>query len=341
MAGTSRPSSAAIAAAASALETWWPPCSRRCTSAPPPAAIIRNEARPRSSRLMAAARTSAIRSAVRAADALNRLIRARVRAAIAATLASSALRIATPSAGSASTSSPLALATASSEPNSPGVGAADVEHRADPRRGDVAQLGDVADAAGRHLQHQVPGRLVGPEHGQRQAELVVEGADGGDRRAEPVDHLGGEVLGRGLARRPGDPDDGRGRQPAQHLPGERAEGGGHVGGDDHRHVGARRGSGGGRAPRPRPPWPPRRRSRGRPPARPAGRRTARPAPPRASRITTGPVTRAGGPGRRRSASVTVPPTIAAISAADSAIMTDRSRRPPRAWPGRPRPLRCR
>ena len=56
---------------------------------------------------------------MRAADALNRLIRARVRAAIAATLGSSALRIATPSAGSASTSSPLALATASSEPNSP------------------------------------------------------------------------------------------------------------------------------------------------------------------------------------------------------------------------------
>ena len=117
-----------------------------------------------------------------------------------------------------------------------GVGPADVEHRADPRRGDVAQLGDVADAAGRHLQHQVPGRLVGPQHGQRQAELVVEGADGGDGGAQPVDHLGGEVLGRGLARRPGDPDDGRGRQPAQHLPRERAEGDGHVGGDDHRHV---------------------------------------------------------------------------------------------------------
>ena len=77
-------------------------------------------------------------------------------------------------------------------------------------------------------------RLVGPQHGQRQADLVVERAFRRDGRAEALDHLGGEVLGRGLARRPGDADDGRVGQPAEDGAREHAEGDGDVGDDDDR-----------------------------------------------------------------------------------------------------------
>ena len=45
---------------------------------------------------------------------------------------------------------------------------------------------------------------VDPQHGQRQPELVVEGAAGRDRRAGVGQHLGEHVLGAGLALGAGD-----------------------------------------------------------------------------------------------------------------------------------------
>ena len=85
----------------------------------------REAGRPASSSVTSAARTSA------AAPVPKVTTRAAVRAAIAATSGSSAFSTASPSAGSASTSSPLARATASRLPNSPRCATADVEHDAD------------------------------------------------------------------------------------------------------------------------------------------------------------------------------------------------------------------
>ncbi len=53
------------------------------------------------------------------------------------------------------------------------------------RRRDLAGGAQVADVARPHLQHQEPGGRVGAQHGQRQPELVVEGAEGRDGRARP------------------------------------------------------------------------------------------------------------------------------------------------------------
>ena len=49
----------------------------------------------------------------------------------------------------------------------------------------LAQVAEVPDAAGAHLQHQEPGVRVGLQHGVRQAELVVERAGRRHGRAEP------------------------------------------------------------------------------------------------------------------------------------------------------------
>ena len=256
-----------MAAAASALDTWWAPCNRSATSALPPGISSRNEARPRSSRRMSPARTAAAVSRTP-----NVTTRAAVRAAIASTRGSSAFSTATPSAGQRLGQFALRLRHRVKRAELPGVRPADVQHRADARRRDVAQRGDVPDAAGGHLQHQEAGRGVGAQHGQRQADLVVERALGGDGRPEVLHHLSREVLGRGLARRPGDPGDGGGGQPAEHPLGQRAERDGHVGDDDRR---ARRAPAGRRAPRPPRRRPRRARSRGRPRARRAAPRTAR------------------------------------------------------------------
>ncbi len=70
--------------------------------------------------------------------------------------------------------------------------------------GDRRQLGDLAGAAHRHLQHQQLGVRGRFEHGQRQADLGVEvlavGVD------PPRQQRPGDVLDRGLADRAGDPD---------------------------------------------------------------------------------------------------------------------------------------
>ena len=236
---------------------------------------------------MSVARTS--RVAARGASTLVVTTRAPVRAAIAATLGSSALSTATPPAAAGRErldQLALGLGHRVDRAELARVRAADVQHRADPRRRDPGEVGDVPDPARGHLKDQVPRRLVGAQHGQRQADLVVERALGRDGRPEALDDLGGEVLGGRLARRPGDADDGRARQPAQDGPREHAEGEGDVGDDDDRRArpGQRPGGEDGRrAAR----APPRRRSRGRPRARRAARRTGRPVPPAASRSRPG------------------------------------------------------
>ena len=71
--------------------------------------------------------------------------------------------------------------------------------------GDRRQLGDLAGAAHRHLQHQQVGLLRRFEHGQRQPDLGVEvlavGVDAAGQQRP------GDVLDRGLADRAGDADD--------------------------------------------------------------------------------------------------------------------------------------
>ena len=62
------------------------------------------------------------------------------------------------------------------------------------------------------LQDQVLGVLVGPQDGQRDADLGVERALRGHGRPEGVEHLLDEVLGAGLAAGAGDPDDRAGEQ---------------------------------------------------------------------------------------------------------------------------------
>ncbi|VBA39951.1 hypothetical protein LAUMK191_03210 [Mycobacterium attenuatum] len=84
---------------------------------------------------------------------------------------------------------------------------ADVEHHPDGRSRDLGQRGDVAAMTGRHLQNQVVGVAAGAQHGPGMTQLVVEGSGRGDHLTQRFEHRGHQILGRGLARRAGDPDD--------------------------------------------------------------------------------------------------------------------------------------
>ena len=83
------------------------------------------------------------------------------------------------------------------------VGVADHEDPGRVQRGDVGEVGDVARSGGPHLQDEVAGGLVGLQHGQRQADLVVEAGPGGHCGAGGGQELTSEVLGGGLAHRAG------------------------------------------------------------------------------------------------------------------------------------------
>ena len=96
---------------------------------------------------------------------------------------------------------------------------ADVEHQRDVGRGDRAQLGEVADPACAHLQDEEAGPVVGAQHGQRQAQLVVERPGGGHGGRVVGQHPGQHVLRGGLALGPGDGDH-RERAAALAPPGE-------------------------------------------------------------------------------------------------------------------------
>ena len=118
-----------------------------------------------------------------------------------------------------------------------------------------------------------------PADRQRHPELVVEVADGRDGRAGRLEHLGQQVLGRGLARRTGDRHH---PQPAGDRPVDLVAG--QSPGRDQRvldhqartaRTGHRSRGEGRRGAAPRRPWP---RSRDRRRARPAGRGTGVPSP---------------------------------------------------------------
>ena len=98
-------------------------------------------------------------------------------------------------------------------------------------------------------------RRVGGEHGQRQADVVVERAGRADRGPGGGQHLAEQVLGRGLARRAGDAERSQpaGGQPAVHAPRRQPAERGHAGRRRRRRAArrpagrpARRGAGRGR-----------------------------------------------------------------------------------------------
>lgn len=95
------------------------------------------------------------------------------------------------------------------------------------RAHDVAQVGDVAHVVRAHLHHEVAGLELGPEDGQRHADLAVVGAHGRHGGALGGQQGGQQVLRGGLARRAGDADDGGRRvlpDAAHDLAGEGAHG---------------------------------------------------------------------------------------------------------------------
>ena len=122
--------------------------------APEPRWASSNDCRPSSSVVTSLTATSGAGPSV---GPPNVTTCAAVRPAIAATRSSSALSTAVPSAGSASTISPLACAIASRLPNSPMWAVPTLSTAATCGRRDGAQLGDVPDAAGPHLDDEVAG----------------------------------------------------------------------------------------------------------------------------------------------------------------------------------------
>ena len=204
------PSSSPTAAADRALPTWWAPCRPSVTVASPCGVTSRKVALACSSSWTSTARTSAS-SAVPTRTTL-----ALVRSAMARTSGSSALRIATSVAASAS--SPLASAMPSREPNS--ARCAVPTFSTTPMRGGAISQSARMCPAPRADSSRTRCRvlLVGTQHGPRVPELVVEGAGRRDGRTERFEHLADEVLGGGLAGGPGDPDDGEAGQPVDHGP---------------------------------------------------------------------------------------------------------------------------
>ena len=173
---------------------------------------------------------------------------------------------------------------------------ADVHDHAHVGLGDRDQLGDLALAAHRHLEHQRLGSARRLEDRQRQPDLGVPVLARGVRDQARAQQRGEDVLGRGLAGRAGDREHLR-AELAPPAARQRVQRGERLVHGDHRRAAAGRVADACR----RPPRPPRRRARGRR-SRPrrrrraprrrtrrrarrrrAGRRTGRPARPRASR----------------------------------------------------------
>ena len=176
------------------------PTTCRATGCVSPAAVQREAGAGRARR----ATTSVARTSASAPAAGGDHPGPGARAAMPSTRGSSALRTAVPSSGSASTSSPLAPAMPSGLPNSPRWAEPTLSTTPTCGRATRAQPGDVPRAAGAHLQHEEAGVLVGVEHGERQADVVVVRAGRADGRTGGGEHLAEEVLGRGLAGGAGD-----------------------------------------------------------------------------------------------------------------------------------------
>ena len=88
-----------------------------------------------------------------------------------------------------------------------GVGGGHRGDDADGRWSNRGQPGDLTEAAHAHLQHEHLAAVVGTEHGDWQALLVVEAALVGDDVATGADGCSGEILGGRLADAAGDADD--------------------------------------------------------------------------------------------------------------------------------------
>ena len=108
------------------------------------------------------------------------------------------------------------------------VGLADVEDHPDGWPGQAGQGGDVAGAAGAHLDHHRLGAGLDPGQGQGQADLVVERRLVGHGLQAGGQDGGEQVLGGGLAVGPGDRHHG-GRRPVPHGRAEGGQGGQRVG----------------------------------------------------------------------------------------------------------------
>ena len=131
---------------------------------------------------------------------------------MAATSGSSALRIATPPSsadGSASTSSPLVWAIASREPNSPRCAVPTLSTT--PIRGGamLGQRGDMPGSARGHLEHQEPGPASARSAVHGWPSSLLNDPGGATTGPSGAQHGGEQILGRRLARRAGDADDGQ------------------------------------------------------------------------------------------------------------------------------------
>ena len=103
---------------------------------------------------------------------------------------------------------------------------ADVKDHADARRGDLGEVADVPDTAGRHLRHEVARVLITAQSRIRKPNFIVEGAGRGDGLPHLAEDGGDEVLGRGLARRSRHSHDGQillCRQPLRYCAGQRGQ----------------------------------------------------------------------------------------------------------------------
>ncbi len=123
------------------------------------------------------------------------------------TSASSALSTATPASAEGVDDLALGLRDGLLRAELPEVRLAHVEDQGDVRWRDRAGGAQVADVAGPHLQDQEVGAGPGAQHGERQAELVVEGPERRHGGAAGGQHLGEQVLGARLALRAGEGDD--------------------------------------------------------------------------------------------------------------------------------------
>ena len=265
-ASSGTPTATAIAAAARAFSTWWAPLWRSVTGCHSPAWPSSNDGRSRSSTSTPRAVTSPPGPKVRTAGVgAARHGGDQVVVGVEHGRAVGRQRLDDLALGLRDRLARAELAD---------VGGADVEHGGDLRRRDLAQVGDVPDPPGAHLDHEVAGLGVGGQHGQWDAELVVVVAAVATVGPAPAEHLGQVVLGAGLALRAGQGEDGRvaaGRRRAGPAARARPPG--------RRPPRSARRSGGCRARRGR-----RRRSRGR---RRARRRTATNRPPAtAARLST-------------------------------------------------------
>jgi hypothetical protein len=106
----------------------------------------------------------------------------------------------------------------------------------DSRTGHIAEQSDVTGTPGPHLDHRHLGVIGCVGQGEGDPELGVEGAFAGRHPPPPGQGGGGQVLGRCLAHRTGDPDD-RGLQPSPGGPTQIEQGGTGVGHLDHPGVG--------------------------------------------------------------------------------------------------------